>query len=159
MYWPKRLWQSNEDTHFVLLVSGEDWGIFDSTGIGTYFRFLSGCAIVPRVFLARPAFQTNVGVLDPSDHNLVELCQLAPMLQHDHSPPQWREVGLAEKISSSLAFAIRFNLYNFYLDMFIGHFEGKWFVVVWIEGTFLDWRLFFAQTLSILHQGNLHIRI
>lgn len=46
-----------------------------------------------------------------------------------------------------------------YLYLFEWNFKWKRFIVVWVQGAFFDTCLLFLQTLSILHNCNLHIRI
>ena len=54
----------------------------------------------------------------------------------------------------------RLNIYtNIHLNMLERNIEWEWFVVVWIESAFLDRRFLFADSTTVLHQGNFDVRI
>ena len=52
-----------------------------------------------------------------------------------------------------------FKIQFLYLNIFKWNFEHKGLIVVWIEGALFDTRLLLLQSLSVLHQGDLHVRI
>lgn len=51
------------------------------------------------------------------------------------------------------------NIFFTHLYLLEGNFEGEWFVVVRIKGALLDRRLLLFQSLAILHQGDLDVRV